>query len=47
MRIMERKPKIRIENTAIRYPNKLALYSTIEKETASQKGHLTLVDLLT
>ena len=43
--IIDKKPKIKIDRIATRYPSKLVLYSTIEKETASQKGHFTLVDL--
>ena len=45
IRIIERKPNIKIERMATRYPRRLVLYSTIEKETASQNGHLTFVDL--
>jgi hypothetical protein len=45
IRIIERKPNISIANIATKYPSTLVLYSTIEKETASQNGHLTLCDL--
>ena len=38
-------PNNKIANTVIKYPNKEGLYSTIELLTASQKGHLTFVDL--
>ena len=43
--MIDRKPNIKIESIATRYPSKLVLYSTIEKDTASQKGHFTFVDL--
>lgn len=43
--IIDRKPNSRIDKMATRYPRRLVLYSTIEKETASQKGHFTFVDL--
>jgi hypothetical protein len=43
--MIDRNPNIKIERIATRYPSKLVLYSTIEKDTASQNGHLTLVDL--
>ena len=43
--IIDKKPNIKIDRIATRYPRRLVLYSTIEKETASQKGHFTLVDL--
>jgi hypothetical protein len=43
--IIERKPNNNIDNIATKYPRKLVLYSTIENDTASQNGHLTLVDL--
>lgn len=43
--IIDRMPKTRIARMATRYPKKLVLYSTIENDTASQKGHLTFVDL--
>lgn len=45
IKIIDRKPNIKIERIATRYPRKLVLYSTIEKETASQNGHLTFIDL--
>ena len=47
IKMIDRKPNIKIDKMATRYPSKLVLYSTIEKETASQNGHLTLVDLYT
>ena len=36
-----------MDSIATMYPKKLVLYSTMEYETASQNGHLTLVDLNT
>lgn len=45
IRIIDRNPNIRIDKIATRYPSRLVLYSTIENETASQKGHFTFVDL--
>lgn len=45
IRIIDKKPKIRIERMATKYPRRLVLYSTIEYETASQKGHFTFYDL--
>jgi hypothetical protein len=43
--IIDKKPNSKIDKMATRYPRRLVLYSTIENETASQKGHFTLVDL--
>jgi hypothetical protein len=43
--IIERNPNKSIDKIATKYPKKLALYSTIEYDTASQNGHFTLVDL--
>lgn len=45
IKIIERNPNNSIENIATRYPSTLVRYSTIEYETASQKGHFTFVDL--
>ena len=42
---MDKNPKIKIDKIATKYPSRLVLYSTIENETASQKGHFTFVDL--
>ena len=43
--IIDKKPNSRIDKMATRYPRRLVLYSTIENETASQRGHFTFVDL--
>ncbi|TNV84061.1 hypothetical protein FGO68_gene6773 [Halteria grandinella] len=44
MSMIERNPNIRIDRMATRYPRRLVLYSTIENDTASQKGHLTFME---
>jgi hypothetical protein len=44
-KIKARKPKINIARQTSRYPNRLGRYSTIDIETASQKGHFILVVL--
>ena len=38
-------PKIKIANTAIKYPSKLVSYDTIDIETESQCGQRTFYDL--
>ena len=44
-KINARNPKTNMASVTSRYPNRLGRYSTIESDTESQKGHLTLVDL--
>ena len=44
-RISERKPNTSIASKTSRYPSRLGWYSTIERLTESQYGHLILVDL--
>ena len=45
IRIRLRIPNKSMERKVNRYPIRLGWYSTIELETASQKGHFTFVDL--